>query len=60
MHRQQLAKDLQRRAVPINPDMEAPPVIQRGMDPAKSPLYHWRRGLVGAVQSWACGSQANV
>ena len=45
-----------RRAKPISAAAEAP-LPRNGVDGA---LFHWRRGLVGALQDWANGSKANI
>ena len=47
---------MNRRAVEVQAGVQAkaPP------DGAEGALLHWRRGLVGAVQDWACGSEDTI
>eukprot|EP00965_Chrysotila_dentata_P023812 789031-Pleurochrysis_carterae.AAC.1 len=51
---------MKRRSVSKNPAMTVQPEMDGGTGTHRSPLFHWRRGVVGSLQDWAQGSIANV
>eukprot|EP00965_Chrysotila_dentata_P073640 2432779-Pleurochrysis_carterae.AAC.1 len=51
---------MKRRSVSIDPAMTVQPEMDRGTGTHRSPLFPWRRGVVGCLQDWAPGSIANM